>query len=1565
MADEAPKSFIADDEDDEAAPEKVSSVKVPKSFQPDKPVDKTAAPVNHADNPDVDRLLSQAKTTLGNADAFDKSISAPAAEKPKSTDNSKDSILNRFADSVSTAIVNHPKVVQTLKNIASIPEHQFSQSEADTINQSNPKNPAKAGDVEPRLGEGMMAIPGAEKTTDYLSQKVAGDSGNLRLGAGAVVKAVGDILSTGFDPRNVGAQQAIHDGSIDVPFKSEPAEPSVRPEINQKLLPETRVSSETPYRMSEETPAIKQTEEITPAAVDKSEPVSEAVSEPKAPQSFVADADKPTAVHMGTQPAFDNIPETHYYNIKGGPDNGTTVTEEGLKARGIDTPELDQSKIGKTGDQLRKEALLARGKVEEGQLVLPENETKTTSKISPEDEKAFNDSITEHLKQPPEGQGTKNDLHTQKVQANFVNPFEKSFITETPKSFISDEPQAAKTEGGKLAIGADIKSLGKVLGTSLYKGDIAPIATKELLQNSIDAVRHLGSDGNINVLFDRVNHAIHVTDNGKGLTKDELETVFTNLGASGKREDVNAAGGFGLAKAAPLLGGKNVEVNSIARDIKTNKLIKSSFNGTPEDLLNGVDIKQEEVPEGTSTGTSVKVYVSEESNFYGSREFVSRLIKNSPNIKSNISVGSIYDKNNEPYMSEEKPGKTNYIATLDNPTAKIELSTPESATKRNAARTSLHLSNNGMYQGTKNIYFNSEVPNLPSDIIADIRSKVPEGHPDYPFTANREELRGSVEEQVNKYIDENIIKPAQGARREQLKRLYESMPEVTVGNGEFPNNFGRKISLYDPKGQINPNEMNEIITNPSFKSLANNISNIINNALKTVDNPEWTNRLEKIGILFDDNNHGIHIPNPGSGKSAILINPFPSIRDMTPDQASANILHTILHELAHVEPSSPGHNESFTIRLGDIYAKYGARKSVGAQDAIEKSITDGVGNYNPEIQKVLSIYQSSRGNPATTEDLLSGTGIKSKAKSGGENSIPKSNKSNGERTSNESVTIQSALDKLFNAMGSVSEKRVSQDILNKAETAKRFAAYESVQATGRKGAVQRLSTLKGDYEKVDTDKLKLGRNETNVLFDAINNAKIPIGEKIRGTTALFKLINGAGVPQRNELSILNDVFGNNFADRIIEMHGGLNGVGLQIGKAANTMKSMLNSVNIAAPLLHGLPMIAKSEFHHAFGEMIKYMGNKEYYDAAMQAIEDHSNYIPAKESGLFLAKPGSLTKGEEDFANSYIGNIPRWTGIPQTVSFSQRGYSGFLNTLRFKVFNNLIENAKDMGLEPLASRQIRDDKGNFILDSKGNVQTTKGTPTKLSEDIAKYINNSTDRGSLGRLNKIAPELNYAIWSPRRITARLTQLNPKYYMDLEPMARKEALKSLLAMAAAGTTMVGLGVAAGGKTSLDLNNPDFGKVRFGTHTLNPLGPTQSIIVAAARMLQEVHRLGSGQKAKFGEQSIPDIATNFIRNRESPIVHLADEIASARQFTHDGSGTNQGGFVNRFGEKKYVSTEIRNSFTPIFVQDMENLLSSDKSFTESVGLGAASFVGVSGQDYPEKAKKSVFKIRRPSVK
>jgi len=532
------------------------------------------------------------------------------------------------------------------------------------------------------------------------------------------------------------------------------------------------------------------------------------------------------------------------------------------------------------------------------------------------------------------------------------------------------------------------------------------------------------------------------------------------------------------------------------------------------------------------------------------------------------------------------------------------------------------------------------------------------------------------------------------------------------------------------------------------------------------------------------------------------------------------------------------------------------------------------------------------------------------------------------------------LDKLFQATLDAIEKTTRQELINRAERAKRFAAFSDVTATGSKGAAIRLSKLRGEFEKVNPgEALNLKPEETDQLFNAITKARISEPEKARSYTALFKILNGNETPQRNELALLDQVFGNNFADRITELHGGLGAVKLQVSKIANTMKSMQNAFSLAAPLRHGIGLAYRKEFYPALGDMFKFFGNKEFYDASMKAIRERPNFELGRDSGLFLSKPGSIMNSEEEFLHSYAEKI---------TAPSSRAYSGFLNKLRSDVFDNMIKQAEGLGYK--------------IADENG--------PTSNAKAIAKFINTATGRGDLGALNKYTNELNTIFWSPRMIASRVQVFtNPKLYTELPKEMRMEGLKSLLGIAALGTTIDTLSSYGGAKVKTGLASmlsTDFGKSRFNQKdVIDPWGGFQQYIVAAARFLATApgtSSMFSREQKRVLPQSVQtplDVIGQFLKNKESPAASFIHDLLTAKKFekpkTEDLFAF--GSYTNEYGRKTTVPTEIIKRFTPIFFQDLNDLVQKEPDFSKNIGLdtalGIGSLAGMT-QNYPEPSAK-----------
>jgi hypothetical protein len=122
------------------------------------------------------------------------------------------------------------------------------------------------------------------------------------------------------------------------------------------------------------------------------------------------------------------------------------------------------------------------------------------------------------------------------------------------------EAMTAKASGRP---SANVSVLWGYFTKAVYKsGDLPWLATREALQNSVDAVKAAikvrklkPEEGYFAVSWDAGARALTFEDNGIGMDADTIIGKFLSIGESGKRDAANsgeAAGGFGVAKAVIL-----------------------------------------------------------------------------------------------------------------------------------------------------------------------------------------------------------------------------------------------------------------------------------------------------------------------------------------------------------------------------------------------------------------------------------------------------------------------------------------------------------------------------------------------------------------------------------------------------------------------------------------------------------------------------------------------------------------------------------------------------------------------------------------------------------------------------------------------------------------------------------------------------------------------------------------------------------------------------------------------------------------------------------------------------
>jgi hypothetical protein len=529
------------------------------------------------------------------------------------------------------------------------------------------------------------------------------------------------------------------------------------------------------------------------------------------------------------------------------------------------------------------------------------------------------------------------------------------------------------------------------MASSLYQGDIADVATKELLQNAFDAVREKGDEGRVELSFGTDDGVpwVQVKDNGRGMTRQEIETVFTDLFDSGKRDQATASGGFGIAKASFLLGGQKVTMQTIVDapnpswwvgPRSTKKAL--TLTATPAQLTSkeGVAIDEAAVAADTPTGTTVRTYLPASASTYNAREFAQKLSKYSSDLPGHFVM---FEHNAGGKTIDVTPAKRRAqfadwkAVPIEVGGAKITLRLSPETDRR--SYTNLRTLNNGVYQLDEDVstskpgsYGGGEL-NLPKHIIADVRPTVAEGHPFYPFTANRETLRNTFAHALKGAVYEHVIKPIAEASANLLQRTYDVIPTVRIAGADVP--------VLDSGKKLTTDELRTMFADREVQRVVAAILDVTDKVLAGALEAE-RDQIERVGILLHENIHGVFIPNPetahgssGELRATILINPFQHlVADPTPDAGAAAVYHTAVHEAAHWEAS--GHNEHFTSHLAELFRKLGAKLEVTSLRRLMEVYGEGSDPdaLAPGVKSALQLYQESRGRAVVEEDALSRTG---------------------------------------------------------------------------------------------------------------------------------------------------------------------------------------------------------------------------------------------------------------------------------------------------------------------------------------------------------------------------------------------------------------------------------------------------------------------------------------------------------------------------------------------------------------------------------------------------------------
>lgn len=598
----------------------------------------------------------------------------------------------------------------------------------------------------------------------------------------------------------------------------------------------------------------------------------------------------------------------------------------------------------------------------------------------------------------------------------------------------------------------------------------------------------------------------------------------------------------------------------------------------------------------------------------------------------------------------------------------------------------------------------------------------------------------------------------------------------------------------------------------------------------------------------------------------------------------------------------------------NLYGAYGVAK--GLAEAIGKV---GIVKYGDpyEVKKLLKLSPKEQKRQLLMDTLESVTMVAFGAKAPGKPRIAPGKPKIAPRIDVKLERRTELFNKMDQALKEAASKRKVQEMIYTRERRKRFAKVAEVGklVKGEKGYHAQLKELKGELLKVEYESIrgKIGQKEVDELFQLIRESIPNQGNAITAQRGLAKIFGEAGgaVPQDREIELLRTVFPEKLIKTLLKkqtLFKRMSEAGYQL---ANIPRSIMSSFDLSAPLRQGLFLGAGHpiRFTQSFFKMFRQFGSEKAYLAVQESIAQKATFGLMQESGLALTQMGkAMSLREERFMSQWAEKIPFLIG--RGVRASGRAYAGFLNKLRADVFEDLVNKATRLGLDP-----------------KNNM--------KLTKEIAKFVNAASGRGGLGSLERSAVTLNSLFFSPRLIASRLQLLSPRYYVVADPFVRKEALKSLFALAGVGATILSLAKAGGADVETNIRSADFLKVKIGKTRLDILGGFQQYMRAAGQIITGQYiSTTTGKLVTLGEGYRPltryEIGLRFAEQKLAPPTSFVVALMKGKDIK---------------GEDIKISKEIADRFKPMALSDIYEIA---KENPELLPAGFLAFFGVGIQTY-----------------
>lgn len=326
----------------------------------------------------------------------------------------------------------------------------------------------------------------------------------------------------------------------------------------------------------------------------------------------------------------------------------------------------------------------------------------------------------------------------------------------------------------------------------------------------------------------------------------------------------------------------------------------------------------------------------------------------------------------------------------------------------------------------------------------------------------------------------------------------------------------------------------------------------------------------------------------------------------------------------------------------------------------------------------------------------------------------------------------------------------------------------------------------------------------------------------------------------------------------------------------------------------------------SFGSLVKTFGGQQVMDEVKAYIMSRPDYI----NGNFKKMNLGVDAVEEVFASNKLEKIP---GIGRVIKGADVAFTSQAYLSRVDAAELLLRVAKN-----------NEGKPSLLYGRSG----TDFTNPDLLTSIGKLVNSLTGRGHLGIAEPAGKILNILFFSARFAKSQIDTLTLHAFdANFSRFARVQAAQNLFKIVGGvATTLAVANLLRPGSVETDPTSADFGKIKVGKTRIDISGGLSSFVVLGARLIRgetknsstgKVTKLNTG---KFGSPTSVSVVGDFLQNKLSPGVHLAETLLTG---------------LDRSRKPISPLKAIRQTYTPIPIQNAQELMTSHNGVNPLAGI------------------------------